>query len=110
MQEVFQLYTLNVAEKYGTWPLMVQYLASGRLISFNLPAGTGTNLSNVALTPGCFPEASMYAYFFPSAAIEGPVSRDSVLPYFGEKNVIVNSIKNTKDAKLWHLLYNTNTI
>lgn len=59
LQEVFQLYTLNVAEKYGTWPLTVQYLASGRLISFNLPAGTGTNLSNVALTPGCFPEASM---------------------------------------------------
>lgn len=48
--------------------------------------------------------------FFFLVVIEGFVFCDSVLFYFGEKNVIVNSIKNIIDVKLWYLFYNINII
>lgn len=53
-----------------------------------IPLGICTIPSNVALTPGFFWEASKYVYLIPSAAVDGPVFDDGVLPYIKGKQKI----------------------
>lgn len=60
-----------------------------------IPLGICTIPSNVALTPGFLPEVSIYAYLIPSAAFDGPVCDDDVLPYIkGKQNIHCKYLNN----------------